>query len=78
VNALTSCVARRRRPPPFAPLPNPRRRQGYDRTVVPMALTGVLVSAGVGASAAGMLAFHAAAPVYARPLSYRADVLGRP
>lgn len=49
--------------------------QGYDRTLVPLALMGSLLCAGVGASAAGAFAFIVRAPLYARPLSYHADVL---
>lgn len=63
-----------RRGAPLTPAPPPPP-QGYDRTFVPLALTGALLCAGVGASAAGVFAFVVRAPVYARPLSYHADVL---
>lgn len=36
---------------------------------------GVLLCAGVAAAAAGLFAFVVRATVYARPLSYHADVL---
>ena len=49
--------------------------QGYDRTIVPLVLMGVLVSAGAGMSAVGLLLFHVRTAVYARPLSYHKDVL---
>lgn len=51
--------------------------QGYDRTLIPMVLMGVLVSAGVGMSAVGLLIFHVREAVYARPLSYHRDVLNK-
>jgi hypothetical protein len=42
-----------------------------------MALMGALLCVGVGLSAAGVFLFHVRAAVYARPLSYHADVLGQ-
>ncbi|KAI8471481.1 MAG: hypothetical protein J3K34DRAFT_506752 [Monoraphidium minutum] len=54
--------------PPPAP-------EGYDRTLIPLVLTGALVCAGAAAGAAGLLVFHVRQPVYARPLSYHRDVL---
>lgn len=51
--------------------------QGYDRTIVPMVLTGIFIAAGAALSAGGFLLFHVRAAVYARPISYAVDVLGR-
>jgi hypothetical protein len=42
-----------------------------------MVLTGVLVCAGVGIGAAGLVGCHVRQTVYARPLSYHDDVLRR-
>lgn len=63
--------------PPHSLTPQPHTTKGYDRTLVPLALVGALMCAGVGASGAALLAFVAREAVYARPLSYSADVLGQ-
>lgn len=59
------------------PCPYRAAPQGYDRTVVPLAVTGALLGAGALAAGGGMLVFQARAAVYARPLSYHRDVLGQ-
>ena len=68
-----SCCATSNTPPHAIPC----AWQGYDRTTVPMALTGVLLGVGAAASAAGMFVFQVRAATYARPLSYHKDVLGQ-
>jgi multisubunit Na+/H+ antiporter MnhG subunit len=51
------------------------RAQGYDTTIVPLAVTIVATSAAAVCSLVAVLVFHARAAFYARPLSYHADVL---
>jgi hypothetical protein len=62
--------------PKGAPLPS-APPGGYDRGLVPLAATGALLAAGACCSAVGVFVFFVHEPVYARPLSYHADVLGQ-
>ncbi|WIA16443.1 hypothetical protein OEZ85_013129 [Tetradesmus obliquus] len=57
-------------PPPPSPV-------GYDQTIIPLVVVIMLVSVGALASLLALLVFHVRAAVYARPLSYHADVLNQ-
>jgi hypothetical protein len=49
--------------------------QGYDSSIIPLVIVIILMSVAALAALVGMLAFHARAAFYARPLNYHADVM---
>ena len=49
--------------------------QGYDSTMVPMVVVMVLMVLGALSGLGGLLQFHVSTPVYAKKVSYHADVL---
>ncbi len=71
-DAVSVALALRLSPalPPLLPV-----LQGYDTTIIPLVVLIILMSVAALASLLGLLVFHARAALYARPLSYHADVL---
>lgn len=74
---VVSCHATVVCPAPSSCVGCARCLQGYDVSIVPLVVTIVAAAAAAVCSLAGVLVLHARAAVYARPLSFHADVLSQ-